>query len=145
MGDLTTQEIFLSTVKRAEGFRSKPYRDTVGKLTIGYGRNLDDVGISEWEASLLFDLDVQRTAHELIDALPWIAGLDEVRRAVLVEMAFNMGVAGLLQFKNTLALVRKGMFAEASRAMLDSKWAGQVGHRADRLAESMRLGVWVTH
>lgn len=124
-----------------EGLRLKPYRDSVGKLTIGVGRNLDDVGISEDEARLLLGNDIDRTAAEVIAAFPWFAGLDAVRQAVLIDMAFNMGIAGLKTFANTLAAIEAGRWADAAAGMRGSLWARQVGGRATRLAEAMETGV----
>jgi lysozyme len=123
-----------------EGLRLKPYTDTVGKLTIGVGRNLEDVGISPEEAQMLLDSDIERATANLNAAIPWWSTLDEVRQRVLVNMCFNLGIQGLLRFKNTLALVRAGKYEEASVAMLQSIWAGQVGSRAARLAHKMKTG-----
>lgn len=125
-------------LKRDEGLRLKPYRDTVGKLTIGIGRNLDDVGISEAEAEYLLQQDIDRTMAEMDRLMPWWRGLDDTRKRVLINMGFNLGVPGLIKFKNTLAAVKGGRYADAARGMLASKWARQVGDRALRLAELMR-------
>jgi lysozyme len=127
---------------RDEGLRLHPYRDSVGKLTIGIGRNLDDVGITPEEAFLLLDNDIETATLRLLEALPWTAGLDTIRLAVLINMTFNLGIGGLVKFKNTLAMVQAGQYAEAGQAMLQSKWAKQVGPRADRLALQMESGVW---
>lgn len=127
---------------RDEGLKLKPYKDTVGKLTIGVGRNLDDVGISEAEARDLLGNDIGRVCDSLGDVLPWLANLDEVRRAVLYNMAFNMGVGGLLKFRTTLGLVQSGNYRAASEAMLDSIWAKQVGDRATRLSMQLATGEW---
>lgn len=129
-----------SELIRDEGMRLKPYRDTVGKLTIGVGRNLDDVGITQTEAAHLLDSDIRRTAEELDRSLPWWRSLDEVRQRVLLNMAFNMGVTGLRGFKNTLAAVQAGKYEDAAAGMLASKWAQQVGQRAQRLADMMIKG-----
>ena len=126
---------------RDEGHRLKPYRDSVGKLSIGVGRNLDDVGISAEEAGILLSHDIDRTVAALDAAIPWWRELDDVRQRVLANMAFNMGVDGLLGFKNTLAAAKDGRYADAAAGMLDSKWAGQVGARATRLANMMRKGI----
>lgn len=123
---------------RDEGLKLKPYRDTVGKLTIGVGRNLDDVGISEAEAATLLESDIARTAKALDLNLPWWTTLSEERQRVLLNMAFNMGIAGLLGFKNTLAAIQAGKYEDAAKEMLTSKWAAQVGNRAQRLAQMMR-------
>lgn len=128
---------------RDEGLRKKPYRDTVGKLTIGVGRNLDDVGLALDEIELMLDNDIKRAEEMMLKSLPWAAGLDEARKAVLINMCFNLGIVGLLGFKRTLAAIKRGDYLQASVDMVQSKWAGQVGDRARRLAQQMRDGVWV--
>lgn len=125
---------------RDEGVRLKPYRDSVGKLTIGCGRNLDDVGISMTELDILLDNDVSRTVAAVLAHLPWAVTLDPIRRDVLVNMAFNLGIAGLMGFKKFLAAVQRGAWDDAVIEMLDSKWHEQVGIRAERLAEQMLHG-----
>lgn len=123
-----------------EGLRLKPYRDSVGKLTIGVGRNLDDVGISTAEAGVLVVNDIARAEQGLDLRLPWWRKLDASRRAVLIDMAFNMGVEALCGFTTTLAAVQSGRYGEAAASMLRSKWAGQVGRRAATLSRMMRTG-----
>lgn len=130
----------LAELKRDEGVRLKPYTDTVGKLTIGVGRNLTDVGISEDECTALLQNDIAKVLAQLDRSLPWWRKLDPVRQRVLVNMAFNMGMTGLLTFKNTLAAVQSGSYTAAAAGMLASKWATQVGARAERLADMMRTG-----
>jgi lysozyme len=126
---------------RDEGIRLKPYRDSVGKLTIGVGRNLDDVGITKEEAVFLLHNDIRNSELYLSKWLPWTSNVDPIRRAVLVNMLFNMG-GGILSFKHMLALVQEGKYEDAADAMLNSKWAEQVGPRAARLAVQMRTGEW---
>lgn len=123
-----------------EGERLKPYRCTAGKLTIGVGRNLDDRGITAEESAYLLANDIAREERELLRALPWVGQLDEVRQRVLLDMTFNMGLGGVLQFKNTLATIKAGDYAKAAAMMLDSKWATQVGQRAERLSQMMATG-----
>lgn len=123
-----------------EGLRLKPYRDSVGKLTIGVGRNLSDVGISMHEAMLLLDNDVDAVEDDLDQRLPWWRGLSEARQLVLANMCFNLGIGRLMGFKNTLAAIKVSDYAAAADGMLASKWAGQVGKRAHRLAKMMREG-----
>jgi lysozyme len=125
-----------------EGKRNKPYKDTVGKTTIGIGRNLDDKGLSDSEVLYLFRNDLQQHSKEVEQAFPWVSGLDTARRAVLIDMCFNMGIGGLSQFNRTLELIRNGEYEKAAVAMLQSKWATQVGNRAKRLSEMMRTGSW---
>ena len=121
-----------------EGLRLKPYRCTAGRLTIGVGRNLEDKGISESEALLLLDNDIGDCWSQLAARIHWVLTAPEDIQEVLVNMVFNMGVGGLLEFKDTLALLQAGRYPKASRAMLASKWAGQVGKRAERLAVRVR-------
>ena len=116
-----------------EGLRLKPYRCTAGKLTIGVGRNLDDQGITEDEALTLLDNDIKRCWGQVAGALPWVIMAPEPVQETLVNMCFNLGLAGLLKFKKTLALLEAGEYAQAEREMLNSAWARQVGARANRL------------
>jgi lysozyme len=125
---------------RNEGIRLKPYHDSVGKLTIGVGRNLDDVGITNLEAKMLLENDIERVESDLRVHLPLYSSLDDVRQRVLMDMAFNMGVAGLLGFQKMLAALAARDFATAKAEMLNSKWAKQVGIRAIRLAEMIETG-----
>lgn len=117
-----------------EGLRLKPYRCTAGKLTIGVGRNLDDRGITEAEALVLLQNDINAFWGQLVVSLPWVTTAPEPVQEALLNMCFNLGLGGLLTFKQTLALIQAGNYAEAADAMLASKWAGQVGARAERLA-----------
>ena len=134
------REAMIRQLRLHEGERLKPYRCTAGKLTIGVGRNLEDRGITREEASYLLANDIAAEERELLRALPWVANLDEVRQRVLLDMAFNMGVVGLLAFKRTLATIQAGDYQRAAAMMLDSKWAGQVGQRAERLSRMMATG-----
>ena len=127
---------------RHEGLRLKPYRDTVGKLTIGVGRNLDDIGISKEEALCLLENDLKRVERDLDRAVPYWKDYGDVRAAVLVNMCFNLGITRLLGFRKFLAAFHRGDFQTAANEMLDSKWAIQVGHRAVELANQMRTGQW---
>lgn len=121
-----------------EGLRLKPYRCTAGKLTIGVGRNLDDRGITHEEALLLLRNDIRDFWGALCAALPWILSAPEPVQEALLNMCFNLGLSGLLGFTRTLALLEAGRHAEAADAMLASKWARQVGGRAERLAHMVR-------
>lgn len=121
-----------------EGLRLKPYRDTVGKLTIGVGRNLDDVGITESEARTLLENDISTVCRELDRALPWWRDLSEPRQRALADMAFNLGTPRLLGFKRMIAALERKDYEEAANEMLLSQWADQVKSRAVRLAAAMR-------
>lgn len=127
-------------LKRHEGLELKPYKDTVGKLTIGIGRNLDDVGITAEEAEFLCDNDISRVENQVIRTIPVYSILCDVRQRVLLDMAFNLGIDGLLKFKRFLAFVQMSKWEAAADEMLDSKWATQVGARARTLAQMMKFG-----
>ena len=129
----------LDLVEHYEGYRRKPYRDTRGKLTIGYGRNLDDVGLSRAEALHLLANDVQ-AIREHLSAQPWWPQEEPVRQDVLVTMAYQMGVRGLLGFTKMLAAVNRCHWNTAALEMLDSEWARQTPKRAQELALMMKSG-----
>lgn len=128
--------------KDFEGLRLKPYRCTAGKLTIGYGRNLDDVGITKTEADMLFERDfaaaeseVRRLCKEFgID----VDNLIEQRFYVLTDMMFNLGYTRLSQFKKLLQALKNGLYEDAAKEMMDSLWAKQVGNRAITLYNLMK-------
>lgn len=128
-------------LKLHEGLMLKPYQCTAGKTTIGYGRNLDDMGITEDEAEALLENDIARVRRELA-ALDIGNGLDDVRAAVIVDMCFNLGINRLLGFRNFISALRVKDFDRAAREMVDSKWYRQVGTRAKRLVKMMKTGEW---
>ena len=128
-------------LSQEEGRKNKPYTDTVGKLSIGVGRNLTDVGLSDDEIDYLLANDIKRATVSLNTALPWWTSLDSVRQKVLLDMCFNMGINSLLEFHNTLSFMQAGDYNSAANGMLNSLWAKQVGIRADKLAVMMRTGV----
>lgn len=140
----------LADLKRDEGTgpmhagRHLVYSDTRGKLTIGYGHNLSDKGITAAQAERLLHDDVTEVVTALEQRFPWWTHLNEIRQRVLVEMAFNLGLMGLLGFQNTLAAIERGEYQIAAEQLLDSLWAKQVGSRATRLAEMMRRGAPLT-
>lgn len=123
------------------------YQDHLGFWTIGIGRLIDKRkggGISKAESAYLFANDVAAKTAEVRRALPWFDQLSEPRQGVLLNMAFQMGVAGLLEFKNTLAMIEGGHYEAAADGMLNSKWAKeQTPARAKRLSDQMRTGQWV--
>lgn len=160
--DLLVQEL-----TRDEGRRLKPYRDSLGFLTVGVGRCLDKIGLSSEEAVWLFQHDPKRVWRGLQDGIseaeadlllqndiarevdafrahcPWFDGLDDVRQRVLANMAFNLGVdppGHLLEFHTVLQAVQDGRYGDAADGMLKTLWARQVGERASRLAYMMHTG-----
>lgn len=130
----------IERIKKSEGLRLKPYRCTAGKLTIGYGHNLDDNGITETEALLILEDDLEKCSTQL-ERYTWFRNLDEARQGVLIDMCFNMGITRLLQFKKMIKAIEESNWKEASVQMLDSVWAKQVKTRATNLAKIMKTGV----
>lgn len=124
-------------LKRHEGLRLKPYLCTAGKLTIGYGLNLD-AGISKEEAEYLLSSRVLKIEERLSKVLLFWDKISRVRKDVLVDMAYNLGIEGLLRFRTTLAMVGKEDYKGASEQMLNSLWARQVPIRAKELSDIMR-------
>jgi lysozyme len=125
-----------------EGRRKLVYTDTVGKLTVGVGRNISDRAFSDDEIDLMLKNDIAMVERQLDGVIPWWRKLDDVRQNVIANMAFNMGVPRLLGFSMTLDLVNSGRFDAAAEEMLRSKWAVQVGDRAKRLSTMMRKGTF---
>lgn len=140
MDDQKEKKEFLERLEKHEGLRLKCYRCTAGKLTIGIGRNLDDVGISEDEARYLLNNDVEKAEKELLKACPWSSSIGKRRFYVLVEMVFNLGIARFKQFKNMLSACEKGDWEKAAEQALDSAWHKQVGKRAETLAKVLVEG-----
>ncbi len=127
-------------LEKDEGFRQYPYQCTAGKLTVGIGRNLEARGISHEEAVFLLQNDVRDCVNEMLKAFPWMTKLDDVRKIVLINMCFNLGIAGFSQFKKMLDAVEKSDFALAAKEMRDSLWFTQVKSRGERLALWMEQG-----
>ena len=156
---MPTSEHLLDQLKRHEGFRKRVYLDTCTppKPTIGYGYNLEanplhlssleisqahTKGINQVEAERLLKLMITQCRHQLEVTLPFFSKLDTVRQDVLINMAFNLGLAGLLKFKKSLLLIEAGEYSQASVELLNSKWAKDVGNRALELSTQMKSGAY---
>ena len=135
-------------IKKHEGLRLKPYKDSVGIWTVGYGHNLEAHGeqipenITLERAEEYLDADLARARRDCELFIPGWDGLGEVRRCVLIDMCFNMGIAGLLKFRRMLNWIKNGYYQQAALEMEDSLWAKQVGMRAKTLTHMMRAGEW---
>ena len=115
-----------------EGFSEFPYRCSAGKLTIGFGRNLEDKGVSYDEAIELLENDILECVHDLIEIFEewrWNDFSDR-RQAALIDMRLNLGPKGFRSFKKMIAAIRAGDWVLAAREALNSRWATQVGRRA---------------
>lgn len=133
-------------LKGDEGVKAHAYQDHLGFWTIGVGRLVDQrkpgSGLRSHEIDFLLRNDIDDRIEALMRRLPWIQDLDSARQGVLLNMSFQLGVDGLLGFRNTLRLVEQGRYDEAADAMLQSKWATQTPERAQRMAVQMRTGLW---
>lgn len=137
-----TVERLRKQLKRHEGVRFYPYEDSVGKTTIGVGRNLDDRGLTSNEIEKLLDTDVLLA---YADATAWLGlhtffELNEARQLVILDMTFNMGYTTISQFKKLKAALVAHDYAEAVKEMEDSKWCRQVGKRCTTLKNMMLTG-----
>ena len=121
-----------------EGFRSRAYQDTRGVWTWGYGDTKHGVGPGKSctieQARAWRDAYLAELAGDLSFHIPWCTGLSVTRSAALLNMAYQLGLRGLLNFKQMLGALREGRFADAGREALDSLWAKQVPARAHRIA-----------
>lgn len=124
---------------RHEGVRLKPYVDTVGKVTIGVGRNLTDVGISDAEARYLLDNDINTAINALV-VFPWFPNLDPVRQRAFVDLCFNMGLPRLRGFPKMLAAAARADWPVVAAELRASKYAHQVGARAVTIARMLETG-----
>ena len=134
-------------LKGDEGTQSCVYPDHLGFYTIGVGRLVDKrkkgAGLRPDEIAYLLNNDIDDRIEQLTRRLPWFQNLDDARKGALLNMAFQLGVDGLLGFTRTLALIEAGQYDLASHNMLQSLWAKQTPARAKRMAEQIRTGLWV--
>ena len=131
--------MLIDSIKKHEGFKTTPYRCTGGKLTIGYGRNLDSIGVSEEEATFLLNNDIIK-ANEAFDSI--FIGIDiPIKiKEVFVEMIFQLGPNGFIKFKKMIKAAKEGDYKKVSIEMMDSLWAIQTPRRARELREIVEGG-----
>ena len=122
------------------GVEKFPYRCTSGKLTIGVGRNIEDRGLLDDEIDFLLDNDIEVVMNEVAVTFDWFFDLSEVRQRVVADMIFNLGLPTFKKFEQMIAALEAGDWSEAANQMMDSRWAKQVGARAERLREMMETG-----
>ncbi|WP_144395655.1 glycoside hydrolase family protein [Pleionea sediminis] len=126
-------------LKRDEGFRAYPYECTAGKVTIGYGRNLEDVGISQDEAESLLTNDMNKAINDL-SLFNWFNKLNDNRKRAFSNMVFNLGLTRFLKFKHMLSAIERGDFTTAAYEARNSRWYRQVGRRAERIVSLIEKG-----
>lgn len=142
-------------LKQEEGCRLKKYNDSVGIPTIGIGHNLyaspidkiigckfNGLTITEAQCRIIFDSDLNKVIADLDRELCWWNSLDDARRYVMISLCFNLGIGGLLKFKNTLACFRAHNWEGAAAGLKASLWAKQVHGRSDKLIAIVRTGKW---
>ena len=132
----------ISMLKRHEGLRLKPYLCTADQLTIGYGRNLESMGISRYEAEVMLVSDIERCYNEL-EVFGWFVGLDAVRQEAMVDLLFNLGLPRFLGFKKMIRHLSNKEYSQAAAELLNSRYAIQVGDRANELAYMLERGEYL--
>jgi len=130
----------IETLRRHEGVKNTLYKCTSDKWTIGVGRNLEDVGLSEEEIDMLLLNDIVRTKELMDDYIPWHSDLDEIRQEALINFVFNVGIGTTMKFKNAMAALEEHDYDTAATEMLDSNWAKQVGSRAIEITQMIKTG-----
>lgn len=137
MAKFLNYDKLIKQLERHEGVRLFPYRDTLGNLTIGCGRNLSSKGVSKEESDEMLLNDIVDTEKQLDVWLPWWRDKSENANLVLMDMCFNMGIETLLKFKRFLTALKKDDIKTAKEEMMDSIWAKQVGQRAKNLRDML--------
>jgi lysozyme len=133
----------VADLRTDEGERLYAYRDSRGFLTIGIGINIDRAGgggITAEESLHLCQNRLRAAEADLDRELPWWRNMSSARQRVLVNMTYNLGLAGLLGFHRALAAMQVGDYDKAADEMVDSEWFEEVGARAVRLVALMRKG-----
>ena len=139
------------SIKIHEGFRSSVYLCPTGHPTVGYGFRVADLSADELAlnagavepmskevAEKILDIKITKFKKQVYNALPWLTYAPMDIQDALCEMAYQMGVSGLLGFKNTLAMIKAKRYSEAAENMLKSKWATQTPKRAKQIANLVR-------
>ena len=134
------KEKLIEELKRDEGVELRPYKCSAGFLTLGVGRNIEERGITMDESDYLLANDITICEEEATRVFKWYDTLSDVRQRVVLNMIFNLGLTKLLNFKKFLAAMEAEDWEEAGKQMLDSRWAKQVGNRADRLEQMIVNG-----
>ena len=127
----------IDNIKISEGYRSKVYKCTAGYDTIGYGFAIKDLEHDEDICDMILEWKVAKLVERLESNLPYLPSLPKEVQDVLIEMAYQMGVSGLLKFKKTLMYIETKDYKDASVEMLDSRWAKQTPNRAKKLSDIM--------
>ena len=140
----------IATLKRHEGVKHFAYRDSLGVLTIGCGRNISNsekhhgLGISDDEIDYMLQNDIERTIKELSREYPWFNDMEEgARRDAIINLHFNLGRARFAGFKKAIGHMEMGDHDQAALEFLDSRWARQVKGRAIEVTDMIKTGTYI--
>ena len=120
-----------------EGLKLKPYHCSANKLTIGVGRNIEEVGITESEAMYLLENDIVNVEAQCRAKFAWFESLSDLRKEAIINLVFNMGLSTFLKFEKTIGYIEQGLFELAGGELLNSRYARQVGRRAVEVANQL--------
>ena len=137
------ERILFPHIEKEEGFRPCAYKDHLGYWTIGFGTLIDERkggGITKEQGWCLVRDHLRNIYTSLDQRVSWWRELNDVRKVVLVSMAYQMGIHGLMGFKNTLRMIKEEDYAGAADGMRNSLWARQTPVRAERMARAMETG-----
>jgi len=129
----------IDSIKKHEGFRNRVYNDSEGNLTIGYGFAIKDLRLDEDIASIILERKLANTTVRCYESFWWFREMPQTVQDVIVEMIYQIGLNGFMQFVKTIELLKKKEWEKAGKEMLDSKWAKQTPRRARDLAETLTM------
>lgn len=125
----------IENIKESEGFVEHVYNDSLGIPTIGYGFAIKDLILDEDIAEDILIRKVKKLIDRVDKKFDWFVTADDSVKEVVVEMCYQLGLAGFSKFKKTISYFEKKNYIEASKEMLDSKWAKQTPNRAKKLSK----------
>jgi lysozyme len=137
--DKCTKQSLKKRIEKHEGRRAKPYKDTLGNMTGGVGRNLEAIPFSQDEMDLMFENDFKRAVRGA-ESFPEYRSLSEARQGVILELCFWIGPGGLRKFVRMWAAIRTHRWEKAKKELLDSKLHSQVPGRTEMLANVLLTG-----
>ena len=140
---MVDRALLIREIEREEGWREHAYRDHLGFWTIGYGFPIDERrggGLPKDIANAWLEKVIADIEESLDREIFWWRTLTESRQRALINMAYQLGVSGLMRFQNMLAALRDADYATAAKEALDSKWAKQTPQRARRMAHMIEVG-----
>lgn len=135
-------------LKPQEGLKFKPYKDTRGYWTIGYGHKMTQQEIATIkqitleQSEALFKKDIEKATELTQNNFAFFSSLSDCRKAILISMVFNMGMEGVKGFHNFLRFASENKPWDAAREMVDSNWSKEVGDRTKKLARAWATNTW---